>query len=61
MILLDYSQIALANIIVQKIDDEELIRHMILNSIRMYNKKYRDEYHFLTPEKIQSSLYLRNS
>ncbi len=44
MILLDYSQIALANIIVQKIDDEELIRHMILNSIRMYNKKYRDEY-----------------
>ena len=24
--------------------DEELIRHMILNSIRMYNKKYRDEY-----------------
>ena len=24
-------------------------------------KKYRDEYHFLTPEKIQSSLYLRNS
>ena len=40
MILLDYSQIALANIIVQKIDDEELIRHMI----RMYNKKYRDEY-----------------
>ena len=44
MILLDYSQIALANIIVQKIDDEKLIRHMILNSIRMYNKKYRDEY-----------------
>jgi len=44
LILLDYSQIALANIIVQKIDDEELIRHMILNSIRMYNKKYRDEY-----------------
>lgn len=44
MILLDYSQIALSNIIVQKLDDENLIRHMILNSIRMYNKKYRDEY-----------------
>ena len=44
MILLDYNQIALSNIIVQKIDDENLIRHMILNSIRMYNKKYRDEY-----------------
>ena len=44
MILLDYNQIALSNIIVQKLDDEALIRHMILNSIRMYNKKYRDEY-----------------
>jgi len=44
MILLDYSQIALSNIIVQKLDDENLIRHMILNSIRMYNKKYRDEF-----------------
>ena len=44
MILLDYNQIALSNIIVQKIDDEALIRHMILNSIRMYNKKYREEY-----------------
>ena len=44
MILIDYSQIALANIIVQKLQDEDLIRHMILNSIRMYNKKYRDEY-----------------
>ena len=44
MILLDYSQIALSNIIVQKLNDESMIRHMILNSIRMYNKKYRDEY-----------------
>ncbi len=38
MILLDYSQIALSNIIVQKLNDENMIRHMILNSIRMYNK-----------------------
>lgn len=44
MILLDYSQIALSNIIVQKLNDEKMIRHMILNSIRMYNKKYRAEY-----------------
>ena len=43
MILLDYSQIALSNIIVQKVDDENIIRHMILNSIRMYNKRYRKE------------------
>jgi len=44
MILLDYNQIALSNIIVQKVDDEALIRHMILNSIRMYNKRHRKEY-----------------
>jgi len=44
MILLDYSQIALSNIIVQKLNDESMIRHMILNSIRMYNKRYRDDY-----------------
>ena len=44
MILLDYSQIAISNIMVQKLNDEDMIRHMILNSIRMYNKKYRKEY-----------------
>ena len=44
MILIDYNQIALSNIIVQKLNDEDMIRHMILNSIRMYNKKYRDQY-----------------
>ena len=31
-------------IIVQKLNDESMIRQMILNSIRMYNKRYRDEY-----------------
>ena len=44
MILLDYNQIALSNIFMQRLAEESLIRHMILNSIRMYNKKYRDEY-----------------
>ncbi len=44
MILLDYSQIALSNIFIQKLNDENMIRHMILNSIRMYNKRYREEY-----------------
>ena len=44
MILIDYNQIALSNIIIQKLNDENMIRHMILNSIRMYNKKYRDDY-----------------
>jgi hypothetical protein len=44
MIILDYSQIALSNIIVQKLGDEEMIRHMILNSIRMYNKKFKKDF-----------------
>lgn len=44
MILIDYNQIALSNIFMQKLGEESLIRHMILNSIRMYNKKYRTEY-----------------
>jgi 5'-3' exonuclease len=45
MIIIDYNAIAIANIITQKLDvEEDLIRHMILNSIRMYNKKFRKEY-----------------
>ena len=28
----------------QKLNNEDMIRHMVLNSIRMYNKKYRDQY-----------------
>ena len=45
MILIDYNAIAISNVVTQKLDiDENLIRHMILNSIRMYNKKHRDEY-----------------
>lgn len=44
MIILDYNQIALSNIIVQKLGDENMIRHMILNSIRLYNKKFGPEY-----------------
>ena len=45
MIIIDYNAIAIANIITQKLDvQEDMIRHMILNSIRMYNKKFRKEY-----------------
>tara|TARA_B100000131_G_scaffold297213_1_gene315746 strand:+ start:876 stop:1733 length:858 start_codon:yes stop_codon:yes gene_type:complete len=44
MIIIDFNQIALSNIFIQKLNDEDMIRHMILNSIRMYNKKYRDEF-----------------
>ncbi len=44
MILIDYSGIALGSIIVQKTLDENMIRHMILNSIRMYRSKFFKEY-----------------
>jgi len=45
MILIDYNAIAIGNIITQKLDiDENLIRHMILNSIRMYRKRFHKEY-----------------
>jgi hypothetical protein len=44
MILVDFSGIAIATIVVNKINDENTLRHMILNSLRMYNKKFRSEY-----------------
>ena len=44
MIIVDYSGIALASIIINKTNDEELIRHMILNSLRMYRTRYKEEY-----------------
>ena len=45
MIIVDYNAIAIAGVITQKMQiDEHLIRHMILNTIRMYNKKFRKEY-----------------
>ena len=45
MILIDYNAIAISNIVTQKLAlDEKLIRHMILNSIRMYRKKYFREF-----------------
>ena len=47
MIVIDYSAIAIAAIFSQDRPEqieEGLIRHMILNRIRMYNMKFRDEY-----------------
>ena len=45
MIIVDYSGIAISSVIIQKVEiKEDLLRHMILNTIRMYNKKFRDEY-----------------
>ena len=45
--IIDYNGIAMGNIIVnqKRMDmNEDTIRHMILNSIRMHVKKHKDEY-----------------
>jgi len=44
MIIVDYSGIALASIIINKTFDESLIRHMILNSLRMYRTRHKKEF-----------------
>ena len=44
MILVDFSGICLATIIVNKELDEQMVRHMTLNSLRMYNKKFKENY-----------------
>lgn len=45
MILIDYNAIAISNVVTQRLDmDENLIRHMILNSIRLYRKKHKAQF-----------------
>lgn len=50
MILIDLNQVMISNLMMQinsnasNAIDENLIRHMVLNSIRMYNTKFKDEY-----------------
>lgn len=45
VIIIDFNAIAISNIIAQKMAlEEDLIRHMILNSIRMYRKRYVREF-----------------
>jgi hypothetical protein len=47
LILLDYSSVALSSIMVRiddYTDEPGLVRHQILNTIRMYNAQFRDEY-----------------
>jgi hypothetical protein len=50
MIIVDLSQVMISNLMVQLGNhtnteiEEELLRHMILNSIRSYNQKFKDEY-----------------
>lgn len=44
MIIIDFNGIALGSIIVQKHLEEDMIRHMILNTIRMYRSKFHKQY-----------------
>lgn len=45
MIVIDFNGVAFGAIVTQKLQiEEDIIRHMILNTIRMYNKKFRDQY-----------------
>ena len=48
MILVDLNQVMISNLMMQIRNasevDENLIRHMVLNSLRMYNVKFREEY-----------------
>ena len=48
MILIDLNQVMISNMMMQpdlvKKIDENLIRHMVLNSIRMYNVKFKQDY-----------------
>ncbi len=45
MILIDFSAIAIGNIVTMKLEpDESLVRQMILKSIKMYRNKYHQKY-----------------
>lgn len=45
MIIVDFNAICISNIFVQKMNvEEDLIRHMVLNSLRMYRTKFKEEY-----------------
>ena len=45
MILIDFNGLAVGTVVMNKMEaDEDMVRHMILNQLRMYNKKFRDDY-----------------
>ena len=50
MILVDMNQVTISNLMVQinqsktKSVDEDLVRHMVLNSLRMYRTKFGDKF-----------------
>ena len=42
MLIIDYNGIAVSAVAIEKTLSEDLIRHMILNTIRMYKSKFND-------------------
>lgn len=44
MIIIDYNGVAVSSIMAQRVLEENMIRHMILNTIRMYRQKFTKEY-----------------
>ena len=45
MILIDYNGVAIGNFLAMKMQtDEDLLRHMVLNSIRMYRSQFNKDY-----------------
>jgi len=45
MILIDYNAIAISNVVAMKMEvEEDMVRHMILNSIRMHRVKNKAKY-----------------
>ena len=44
MIIVDYSGVAIATVAINKVNDEDMLRHMILNSLRMYRTMYKKDF-----------------
>ena len=50
MILVDLNQVLISNLMAQTrgqfddLPDKDMLRHMVLNSLRGYNLKFKDEY-----------------
>jgi len=50
VIIIDMNQISLASLMMhlnmtkEKVVDENMVRHMILNSIRLYRNMFKDKY-----------------
>ena len=44
MIIVDYGGLSAANVAINKENDENMIRHMIINSLRMYRNAYKEEF-----------------